>query len=279
MKISLYVDFSDIRPAKKTLADKLNRLVIPDPKHKMYQTYSLSHILQSLKKSGLDGLELIAPKVMSDKDIREIKNIIKKNQTPILSIHQANSDFYNISLPEIQRLCKIADNFAAKVVTLHSDTLGNKLFNKYFISELKKLQERYRIRFGIENMPKSPFSISKTYSYNACEFSSAVNKAGLSITFDTTHLGQVDSDICGFFKQNKEKIVNIHISDYRKSWHNIILLLANKTHLSLGKGELQITKFLKILKEENYQGLITMEINADLNTLCHDANTIKNAFV
>jgi len=279
MKISLYVDFSDIISAKKTLADELNRLVIPDPKHEMYRMYPLSQILQPLKKSGLDGLELIVPKIMSDKDIQEIKNITGKNQIPILSIHQTNSDFYNISLSEIQRLCKIADNFAAKVVTLHSDTLGNKLFNKKFISELKKLQEKYRIRFGIENMPKSPFSISKTYSYNADEFSSAVNKAGLSITLDTTHLGQVNSDICEFFKQNKEKIVNIHISDYKKSWLNRTLLLASQTHLPLLEGELDIKKFLKILKEENYQGLITMEINADLNTLCHDANTIKNAFV
>jgi sugar phosphate isomerase/epimerase len=279
MKISLYVNFSDIISAKKTLADELNRLVIPDPKHEMYRMYSLNHIFQSLRRSGLDGLELIVPKIMSAKDIQEIKNIIGKNRMPILSIHQANSDLYNISLSEIQRLCKIADGLAAKVVTLHSDTLGDKLFNKEFIFELEKLQKKYRIRFGIENMPKSPFSLSKTYSYNACEFSSAVNKTGLSITLDTTHLGQANSDICGFFKQNKEKIVNIHISDYKKSWLNRTLLLANQTHLPLHKGELDIKGFLKILKEENYQGLITMEINADLNTLCHDANTIKNAFV
>jgi sugar phosphate isomerase/epimerase len=279
MKISLYVDFSDIISAKKTLADKLNRLVIPDPKHEMYRTYSINHALQSLKKSGLDGLELIVPKVMSDKNIQEIENVIKKTQMPILSIHQTNSDLYNISLSEIQRLCKIADNFKAKVVTLHSDTLGDKLFNKEFISELTKLQERYRIRFGIENMPKSPFSISKTYSYNACEFSSTINNAGLFMTLDTTHLAQAKADICEFYKKDKERIINIHISDYKKSWHNRILLLASKTHLPLNEGELQITKFLRILKEENYQGLITMEINADLNTLCHDANTIKNAFI
>lgn len=277
MKIALYVDFSDIISAKQTLIDKLNHLFIVDPKHQMYKTQSLSHILQSLKKAGVDGLELIIPKVLSDNNIQAINNIVRIHKMPVLSIHQANNDLRDISLPEIQRLCGIANIFSANVVTLHSDTLGKKLFNKEFIMEIKKLQEKHSLKFGIENMPKSPFSLFKDYSYNAHKFSSTVNNAGLSITFDTTHLGQVNSDICEFYKKNKDKIINIHISDYKKSRLNRTLLLANGTHLSLSEGELPIAKFLKTLKEEDYQGLITMEINGNLNQLCRSAEMIKNA--
>jgi len=277
MKISLYVDFSDIISAKETLVDKLNRLIIVDEKHQMYKTQSLDHILQSLKKAGVDGLELLVPSVLTDKNITEIKNIIRKHEMSVFSIHQSNNNLYNISLSEIQRLCKIANNFSADIVTLHSDTIGNNLFNNEFILELKKLQEKHRVKFGIENMPKSPFSLCKPYAYNANEFSSTINNAGLSITFDATHLAQAKSDICEFYKNNKEKIINIHLSDYKKSWLNRILLWANKTHLPLTEGELRITKFLKALKEEEYKGIITMEINADLTKLCQSANIIKNA--
>lgn len=278
MKISLYVDFSDIISAKETLVDKLNHLIIQDPKHQMYRSKPLDQILKSLKKSGVDGLELIVPKILTDKHIQEVKDIVRENEIPILSIHQSGNNLSSIPTSEIQRLCEIANNFSAKVITLHSDTLGNKLFNKNFILELKNLQAKHQIKFGIENMPKSPLTLSKTYTFNPNEFSSAINNADLNITLDTTHLGQVGGDICEFYLKNKNKILNIHLSDYRKSWLNKTLLLANDTHLPLTEGELEITKLLKSLKENNYQGLITMEINGDLNKLCRSAEIIKKAF-
>lgn len=278
MKISLYTDFSDIISAKETLVDKLSRLVMVDEKHHMYKTLSLDHILVSLKKAGIGGLELLVPKILTDKNIQEIKEIVGKHNLSVFSIHQSNNNIYNISLPEIQRLCKIANAFRAQVITLHSDVLGKNLFNQEFILELKKLQEYHRIKFGIENAPKSPFSLSKTYSYNASEFFSAVSNTGLSITLDTTHLAQTGGNICEFYRKNKSKIINIHLSDYKKSWLNRILLLAGKTHLPLTEGELEIKKFLQILREEGYQGLITMEINAGLDKLCQNALTIKSSF-
>ena len=277
MKICLYVAFSALIPARETLLDKLNNLVIADEKHRMYKAQSIDHILQSLKKAGVDGFELRVSNIISGNDIKEIKNIVKEHNMSILSVHQSNNNVFNIALSEIQRLCDIANNFPAGIITLHSDAIGNKLFDKEFIQELKNLQEKHGIKFGIENMPKSPFSIFKTYTYNTNEFSSVVNNAGLSMTLDTTHLAQTKGDICEFYKKNKEKIVNIHISDYKRHWLNKKLLLANGTHLSLNEGELPIDKLLKTLKEENYQGLITMEINADLNKLCQSAEIIKNA--
>jgi sugar phosphate isomerase/epimerase len=278
MKISLYVHFFDLIPAKESLLDKLNHLVIPDEKHQMYKTKSLDLILRSLKKVGVDGLELLAPSVTADKDIGKIKEIIKKYDLPVLSIHQSNSNIKSISLSEIEKLCILAKNFSAKVVTLHSDTLGDKLFDKSFILNLKEFQTKYELQFGIENMPKSPFSILKPYTYEPAKFSSLINNSGLNITLDTTHLGQVNSSICKFYAENKEKIINIHLSDYKISKLNRVLLLSNDTHLPLTKGELPIAEFLKLLKKDNYNGLITMEINADLDGLCQSAETIKNAF-
>lgn len=278
MKISLYVCLTDIISAKETLTDKLNHSVIADEKHQMYKTLPLDHILQSLKKAGVEGLELCVPNVLTDKNIQEIKNIVKKHELLVFSIHQSNNNINNIPLSEIQKLCKIANNFSADIVTLHSDTLGKKLFNQEFILELKKLQKKHALLFGIENMPKSPFSLFKTYTYNSHEFSSALNNAGLFITFDTTHLAQAKGDICGFYKNNQEKIINIHLSDYKNSWLNRILLLANKTHLPLNEGELPIAKFLKTLKKGGYQGIMTMEVNANLNKLCQNARLIRDAF-
>lgn len=275
MKICLFVWVSQLLSTKKTLIQKFNNFIIPDPKHKMFATFSVDLILKSIKKAGVDGLELIIPPVFTERDLKNVKEIVGKHKLKILSIHQSDDSAFGIELPEIERLCVIANEFSAKTITLHMDSLKEKIFDNKFIKELKNIQKKYNITFGIENMPKSPFTLSKVYAYRGDEFSSVVNKTGLSITLDTTHLGQVTENICDFYIKNKEKIIDIHLSDYKKHWSNKKLLLANGTHLSLGSGELPIAKFLKILKEDNYQGLITMEINANLDKLCQSARMIK----
>jgi len=277
MKISLYVSSSDLILEEETLTEKLNRIIDNDEKHNLFRTKDANHVLKSLKKAGVNSLELLATKSLTDSNIKKIKQLARKCKLNIASIHQSVDNFNYISLVQIEKLCKIAKKFSTSVVVLHSDALGDNLFDKKFISELKKLQKKYNLKFGIENMPKSPFSLLKTYTYNPEEFSLLINKAGLFITLDTTHLGQVQADICKFYEKNKKKIVNVHLSNYKESFLNRLLLLANDTHLPLMKGELPILKFLKLLKKEKYKGLITMEINAGLGKLCKSAEIIKNA--
>jgi len=276
MKISLYTNTADLVPVKETFFDGIDKFLFKDPKLTMFRKQSLYFILSKLEQAGIDGLELIAPPFISRKNIEKIKKISQKYNLEILSIHQTHDSSLNITLNEIERLSNIAHNFLAYVVVLHINALGNKLFDKNFISELKRLQNKYKVVFGIENMPKSPFSLAKEM-YKGNEFSQALKASDLNITFDTTHLGQAGENICEFYKNNKEKIVNIHLSDYKKSWLNRMLLLANGTHLPLNEGELPITKFLKTLKKENYQGLITMEVNGNLGQLCRSAQIIKNS--
>lgn len=277
MKISLYVQVSDLIQAKKTLIERMNNFFIKDPKHDMFRIQSIDYVFTSLKKAGVNGLELIFPLIPSDNTIKKIKEIIKKYNLRVFSIHQSNNSFYNIEISEIEKLCKIANVFSARIIVLHINALGKNIFNNNFVSDLKKLQEKYAVILSIENMPKSPFNFNKTYTYKGNEFSSIVNKTGLSMTLDTTHLAQVNEDICDFYIKNKNKITNIHLSDYKKHWLNKYLLLANNTHLPLGKGELPMIKFLKILKRENYQGIITMEINSDIEGICKSAQFIKEA--
>lgn len=277
MKISLYIQVSDLIPAKKTLIEKMNNFFIKDPKHDMFRMQSTDYIFRSLTKAGVNGLELIFPPNPSDNTIKKIKEIIKKYNLRVFSIHQSNNNFYKIGISEIEKLCKIANDFSAKIIVLHVNALGKNIFNNNFLSDLKKLQEKYAVALGIENMPKSPLNFNETYTYKGEEFSSTIKKTGLFITLDTTHLAQVNEDICDFYIKNKNKIINLHLSDYKKHWLNRNLLLANNTHLPLGKGELPMIKFLKILKKENYQGIITMEINSDIEGVCASTQFIKKA--
>lgn len=276
MSISAWVSVSDLVTVKKTFLEKIIHDLLKGEKSKMFATQPLNDIFPALKNAGVNGLELLVQINTSNENIEEVKQIVKKYQLPVLSIHQSLDSYSNISSREIERLCKIANLFSAKIIVLHSNALRRRLFDEMFILTLKKLQKKHSVIFGIENMPKSPFSLNSDYTWKEKEFTSVCNKAGLSVTFDTTHLAQAGYDICKFYMVNKEKIVDIHLSDFKKHWLNSKLLLQNGTHLALEEGELPIAKFLRLLKETNYSGLITMEINSNLKGLCKSAQIIKN---
>lgn len=273
MKISIWVTISDLIPTRQTLFEKTINLF--DKKRTLFHSHPHNLIFKLLKNSGIEGIELLIPFYTTNENIQEVKKIITSNDIPIFSIHQSLAHKTDISLDEITKLCKIANIFFASIVVLHSDTLRRKLLDINYINQLKKLEKQYQITFGIENMEKSLLPI-ESFTYNDKSFSSVINKAGLSMTFDTTHLAQTDGNIINFYIANRERIVNIHLSDYKKTWINRNILPQLTTHLTLGEGELPIDEFLKTLRMKSYKGLITLEINAGLKELCKSARVVKS---
>ena len=96
------------------------------------------------------------------------------------------------------------------------------------------------------------------------------------ITLDTTHLAHSGGDIVDFFEKNKKRIINIHLSDYRPHILNSTLYAMRYKHLPLGKGTLPIKEFLTVLKKEHYDGLVTMEIHANLDGMVDSAKFISS---
>ncbi|MEK7571629.1 MAG: sugar phosphate isomerase/epimerase family protein [Patescibacteria group bacterium] len=274
MKLSAWVTVSDLIPLRQTGIEKV--IDFFDNKQTMFHSLSHEYIFSSLKQAGVDGIELLIPRYTSDTDMQAVTAILKKYQMPVLSIHQSLSNRTTITLSEIERLCQISQIFSASVVVLHSGALGMKLFEGEFVRKLKALQKQYHLTFGIENMQRYPFPLpTPVYTYNGDVFAKMVRDAGIGITFDVTHLAQVGEDVTQFYLENKQRIVNIHLSDFKKTWLNTKLHLPDHMHLALGDGTLPLEGFLKTLQKENYKGLITMEINADLEKLCKSASMIK----
>lgn len=276
MPLSAWLSVADLTSVKRTTLEKAITILLGGGKSFISSSQNLENTLLLFKQSGIDGIELLIPFHTSDQNILDVQKIIQKFHLPVFSIHQSLNSHRNISLSEIERLCQIANIFSSKVVVLHSAALGKKIFDKQFINALKRMQNKYQINFGIENMPKSPFTLKKSFTWKGKEFAAAIKDTGLAITFDVTHLAQVGEDVTNFYLQNKGKIINIHLSNYKKHWLNNKLLLQNHTHLALKKGELPIDQFLALLKKTRYPGLITMEINSSIDELCESAKMIKS---
>lgn len=276
MKLSAWVSVSDLLPEKKTGFGGFifDRFI----KQKIFNKNNPQDILLALKKSGVSGIELLVCPNVKDRDIQKIQKILKELDMDIFSLHQSISTLFNISLLEITNLFEIANKLSAKVVVLHINVIGDQIFDQKYINSLKLLEKQYKIKIAIENSPISFLSLSKTYAWKEKEFVSLMKKTGFGITLDTTHLAQTGKDIINFYKNNKDKIINIHLSDYKKSYLNKYLLLAYDTHLPLEKGELPIKDFLETLAKNQYNGLITMEIDGNLESLCQSARLCRLHF-
>lgn len=269
MKTSVHLFLTDILPEKRRLLHKV-------VKNKIFGKEPADKAFAEMKKAGIDGIEVLIPSFAKTKDIQDLLEITRVNNIKIYSVHQAWRFLTKTRIFEITKLFEKAKILDAKVIVLHINSAKRQVFNKKYIEDLHSLQDKYGIKVGFENMEKHAGSVMNGRVWNELKFAELMNKNNFSITLDTCHLGQAGGDIVNFFKKNKDRIINIHLSDYKAHVLNNSLRPMRFKHLPLGKGNLPINEFLSTLKSENYQGLLTLEIGANLDDLLQSANIINN---
>lgn len=269
MKISLSVFSNSFLNKSNTLIEKIliDKNITPT---------NIKSVYTKLHKFGLNGIELGLHNNFTSTDIETLRSFFQKTKIPILSIHQPIRLFSLAEIKEIEEIFKAANRLDAKLVVLHSDMAGKQLFSSRYVNSMKRLEKRYKIIAAFENMQKHYVINPNSHYFNPEKFQKIMQRNNFSITLDTTHMGQVKGDIISFFQQNKHLIKNIHISDFQSHFFSSISIFAKyKFHMSLGKGELPIKKFLQTLKNEKYTGNITMEIPRSFDELVHSIKIIK----
>lgn len=271
MKLSASLFLTDILPHHRGWYHKI-------VKSKIFEGHPLQKVFTSLKKSGVEGIELLLPSFtpVTDQHIDQIQQVLTQHNMPVFSIHQKLRFFTKTKIAEITHLFHIADQLGAKVIVLHMNTAGKQFFDANYTSLLHSLERKYHITVGFENMEKHAASFFFPHRWHHEIFSALIDEKDFNITFDTTHLAHSGGDIIAFFKKNKKRIVNIHLSDYRHHFLNSSLRPMRFKHMPLGKGVLPIQDFLQTLKQEDYKGLVTMEIHTDLAGMCENAELITD---
>jgi sugar phosphate isomerase/epimerase len=280
MKTSISLFLSDILPHRKNIYHKVVT-------NKVFKNRTTADTFDHLKKIGLDGFELLLPQYANttNKDIRELEELAVKHRFPVLSIHQALRFLTATKINEVTRLFEIAQMLNAKVIVLHINSIRGQIFDETYIESLHALEKKYKKVVSFENMEKHAESYFHAHRWHPMKFARLVAKTGFHITYDVQHLAHSGGNILDFYKENRERIVNIHLSDYRFHPFNSSLRPMRYKHMPLGKGELPITDFLKLLKKENYKGLLTLELHSDIkgveqsmaviNQSIHSKNSIK----
>jgi sugar phosphate isomerase/epimerase len=270
MKTSISLFLSDILPHKKRLIHKI-------VKAKFFKNRTTDDVFTHLKKSGLDGYELLLPSYLNTtaEDIREIKKLSESYKFPVLSVHQSLRFFSATKIKEIERLFEVAQILSSKVIVLHMNSARGQIFDEKYIEELHALEDRYQVTATFENMEKHVESYFHSHRWHGRKFADLVKNTGFHITLDTVHLAHSGGDIIRFFELNKEVISNIHLSDYKFHFLNSSLRPLRYKHMPLGKGELPLDAFIDLLRKEKYKGLLTLELHSDMTGVENSAAMIN----
>lgn len=270
MRISVLLFLTDILPEKRRLFNKI-------VKNRIFNTLTIKDTFSEMKKSGIEGVEVLLPGFETHGDIQRLKKVTEENGMKVFSVHQALRFLSHTRLAEIEKIFKIAKELSAKVVVLHMNSAGKQVFDQKYINAIHVLQDKYGIKAGFENMEKHAGSIRNGVGWDGDKFASLMIKNDFNITLDICHIGQSGGDIINFIEKNMDRVVNIHLSDYKYHILNNTLRPMRYKHMPLGKGELPISDFLKVLKDKNYKGILTLEIETGIEGLLDSAKIIKNA--
>lgn len=272
MKTSVSLFLSDVLPHRRKMFHKI-------VKNEIFDGYTIDDGLDQLKKAGIDGVEICLSQYYetTDDDIKELQKVLNKHKIPVLSVHQALRFFTSTKIPEITRLFQIADMLSVRLVVLHMNSAQKQIFDPKYIQALHDLEDAYGIKVTFENMEKHIGSLFYGHRWHDVKFSDLVYKTNFHITLDVVHLAHSGGDIIEFFKRHKDRIINIHLSDYRKHIFNNNIRPMRYKHMPLGEGQLPIQDFLHLLHEEKYEGLVTMEIHGGLDDICSGAKIINSS--
>ncbi len=270
MKTSVLLFLTDILPEKRRLFNKI-------VKNKIFDTLPPEKAFLEMKKAGINGIEVLLAGFETAKDIRDLKEALDVYEMKIYSVHQALRFISHTRLPEVKKIFETAKYLSAKVIVLHMNSAGKQVFDTDYIKEIHALQEEYGIKAGFENMEKHAGSILNGTGWHEKKFAALMKKNDFNITLDICHIGQSGGNILSFLTDNFDRIVNIHFSDYKQNYLNNSLRPMRYKHMPLGKGELPLNEFISILRKKNYKGLLTLEIETNLNGIIESAAVINNA--
>jgi len=243
--------------------------------------YLLSDVFWIARSSGFDGIELLINRRNSSVETHHIQGLSVDYNMPILSLHSPFMvcDGWGGFWDSVHKSLDMALELSIPLVNFHPPT--GFILRHHLNSELSEYIWIYRdilegsgIVLTIENLPTLRFFrklfIDRFFPHlvnNAYDIAKFARENGVYVTFDTTHIGTMSVDLLDAYDVFKDRIANIHLSDYD----------GRSQHLLPGKGHLPLEKLLMQVKRDRFEGIITLETNPAAMESADKAKAARNA--
>jgi sugar phosphate isomerase/epimerase len=225
----------------------------------LYYKKDYREILDIIASTSCNNVELFLNQAFMDVNINELKNEIEKRNLKVLSIHTP-LEFFAFPRREsekfwIAKSIEIANIFNSKIIVSHM-VLGENFEDTS--NSLDEIHKQNMIDFrGITDIlvttENLPFFEGGSFLGRLDELYEFTCSNHINLTFDTTHCASCNSSILETYNKFKKLIKNIHLSDFDNGIE----------HKVLGEGSLPLREFIHQLKRENYEGIITIELDFD----------------
>lgn len=219
-----------------------------------HQTFRMVDLLTTAKELKFDGIDYMStiPELFSNS--QKILRLSKEYDVPILGVHAPLHLLLYTPEVTFKGLLKMISSFPdCKVFNFHLSGFINPIHrNDTYFKKFVSLARKNHIPLSLESNPQElglRYYPKITWEPDLFANYCLTNKLG--ITFDTSHVANLNYDIVTFFRKYHKYIKLIHLSDCNK----------NIQHLPLGKGNLPIKDLLKEIKRFGYDQQITFEIN------------------
>ncbi|MCK4647424.1 sugar phosphate isomerase/epimerase [Candidatus Pacearchaeota archaeon] len=234
------------------------------------QTYTSSQINKLKKLATENNLELILhllpnqyqlPKGIrysdSPKKFQEHEKDLKNKVFNIASLDERVRKF---SIEEIKRTIHIAKKLQAPLIVIHGGSFTENNSEESLKRARKSLEElnsySNKVKLAVENLPTlghfgNPPNELPVYTKDLIYLVKDLENIG--ICFDLGHANTLGDPI-EFYEEIKRagKIWDMHLHDNGGK---------RDDHLAIGKGNINFRKFMKKLKEDNYKGYFSIELD------------------
>ncbi len=214
----------------------------------------------------VNHVEIWIEEELNRSEIKYLKSLLSNYNVLIhgpfvhLSLISPHKKIREITIKQYLQTLKTAEVLGAKLVTLHVGTkikfLQQKQAIEILIPNLRKLKRDYKgkVAFTIENLPPRSGGVRDHYPGSLKDLMYLKKLfPWINFTVDIGHAFQSGEDqnkISKFIERFKNSILDIHLHD---------ATFKKDAHLALGKGDLNIDKFFKLLRKINYNSYISLE--------------------
>lgn len=221
---------------------------------------SIEEQIESLKKAGITNIELrkIDNKYLwefSRNELEEFKKILDREKIKVITLdspvgkkpipYERKMELFDIYLD----ICEI---FESEYIRIFSN-LGRNIDETEIKENLKMLCKKANNR----NIKLLMENERATYAESPVDCLRLINEENnINIIFDLSNAFLEGYDVFEAYEKSKERITYVHLRDFD--------IKTNK-YAHLGQGDIQIEKFMKTLKEDKFNGIISIETHLPMN--------------
>jgi inosose dehydratase len=206
--------------------------------------YSLDQVIEIMKRLAIKDVCLKNFHLPFDTSPDGLKIIAEKIKSNGLNLYAAGV-IYMKTNEEVEKYFKYAQNAGIKMIVGAPE--------HHVLPKVEEMVKATDIKIAIHNHgPEDKIFPSPASIYEKIKNLDA--RIGLCI--DTGHTFRLKQDPAAEFRKYRDRLFDIHLKDLNKQ-------TADAENVEIGRGEMNISLYIQVLKELKYEGIISVEYEKD----------------